>query len=466
MSYAEEAVTVAGTLEYSEEEREMGTRNIKSLFIHYSVVTFWGMLAQAVMVIAEGIIIGNALGRSGLATISIVMPIETLNLALGTGLGIGISSLAAIKLGDGDEEGARKTFSTVFWFMAIVMIVFSGLVFFNAGTVAAFLGAPAELVHECVIFIKAFMLGLPFCVLGQILGSVLRVDEKPGIASFAMGAASMTALAILYYGVMVLKIGILGAGIYYGCTLGLSFLAILYFLYNKNTIFKIRLSDLKIDFTLVAASFKIALPYLGFQAAIFISTLVINHLLGRYGSDLELAAFGIINSYIAYTVMIFSQTMANGLQPIASFNYGAGKPGRLLELLRSGIRIHLLVLIAVSLPVVIFAPVIIRLFAGGDAELIVTGARAIRLFTCMTSLGMTAYFISCYYQSVEKVRISIIIGISRYVVVIPLMFLLSSVLGVMGVWYSQFLSDLLAFCLAIGFIVKETRRLKAQQSGL
>lgn len=216
----------------------------------------------------------------------------------------------------------------------------------------------------------------------------------------------------------------------------------------------------------MAASFKIALPYLGFQAAIFISTLVINHLLGRYGSDLELAAFGIINSYIAYTVMIFSQTMANGLQPIASFNYGAGKPGRLLELLRSGIRIHLLVLIAVSLPVVIFAPVIIRLFAGGDAELIVTGARAIRLFTCMTSLGMTAYFISCYYQSVEKVRISIIIGISRYVVVIPLMFLLSSVLGVMGVWYSQFLSDLLAFCLAIGFIVKETGRLKAQQSGL
>lgn len=111
-----------------------------------------------------------------------------------------------------------------------------------------------------------------------------------------------------------------------------------------------------------------------------------------------------------------------------------------MELLRSGIRIHLLVLIVVSLPVVIFAPAIIRLFAGGDAELIVTGARAIRLFTCLTSLGMTAYFISCYYQSVEKVRISIIIGISRYVVVIPLMFLLSSVFGVMGVWYSQFLS--------------------------
>ena len=66
----------------------------------------------------------------------------------------------------------------------------------------------------------------------------------------------------------------------------------------------------------------------------------------------------------------------------------------------------------------------------------------------------------------EKVRISIIIGISRYVVVIPLMFLLSSVFGVMGVWYSQFLSDLLAFCLAIGFIVKEAGNLKAQQSGL
>lgn len=453
-------------LECSEEERELGTRNVKSLFIHYSIVTFWGMLAQAVMVIAEGVIIGNALGRSGLATISIVMPIETLNLALGTGLGIGISSLAAIKLGDGDVEGARKVFSTVFWFMAILMTGFSALVFFNAGTVAVFLGAPAELISECVIFIRAFMFGLPFCVLGQILGSVLRVDEKPGIASFAMGAASMTALAILYYAVMVLKIGILGAGIYYGCTLGLSFAAIFYFMFNRDTIFKIRLRDLKIDFSLVAASFNIALPYLGFQAAIFISTLVINNLLGRYGSDLELAAFGIINSYIAYTIMIFSQTMANGLQPIASFNHGAGKTGRLLELIRVGIRIHLLVLLAVSLPVVIFAPAIIRLFAGGDKELIVTGARAIRLFTCMTSLGMTAYFISCYYQSVEKVKASIIIGISRYIVVIPLMFLLSSLFGVMGVWYSQFLADLLAFILAIGFMMKETGKLKAQKDGV
>ena len=45
MSYAEEAVTVAGAVEYSEEEREMGTKDIKSLFIHYSVVTFWGILA-------------------------------------------------------------------------------------------------------------------------------------------------------------------------------------------------------------------------------------------------------------------------------------------------------------------------------------------------------------------------------------------------------------------------------------
>ncbi len=448
------------TNDINDSERELGTKDIKSLFVHYSIVTFWGMLAQAIMVICEGIIIGNALGRSGLATISIVMPLETLNLALGTGIGLGVSSLAAIKLGDGDKEGARKCFSTVFWFTAIIMIIFSALVYINAEAIAIAFGSPESLIGECVIFIKTFMIGLPFCVLGQVIGAVLRVDEKPGIASFAMGAASLAALAILYYSVMVLKIGILGAGIYYGCTLGLSFLAIFYFLFSKSTLFKIHFSDLKIDFSMVFGSLKIAFPYIAYQLIYFIYTLVVNNLLGTDESGIHLAAFGVLNSYIVYTILIFTQTMSNGMQPIASYNYGAKRRDRLLELLKTSIGIHMVVLIALNVLVLIFAPSIIKIFAVGDEQLIETGSLVIRVYTGLSCLGFTAYFISCYYQAIEKIKKSVLMGTSRYILAIPFMFILFNMFGIMGVWCSQLIADAIAFIIAFVLVLKDMRRMK------
>lgn len=444
----------------NKQERELGTKPIPKLFFKYSIVTFWGMLAQAIMVILEGVIIGNSLGRNGLAVIAIVMPIETLNLALGGGLGIGMSSICAIKLGKKDEEGARRAFASSFWFMAIIMGLFSMILFLFAQQVAKFLGAPADIINDCVIFIRVFSFGLPFAVLGQGLSAVLRTDEKPGIASFAMGASSLIALAILYYTIFVKRIGILGVGIYYALTLGITFLTVFYFVFNKNTIFKIKFQDIKIDFSLVGSVFKIALPYLLFQASLFLCSLVVNHVLGYYGSAVDLASFGIISSYVAYTILIFSQTMANGLQPIASFNYGAKRYDRLNQLLNVSIKSHLVVILIVTAPIIIFTPQIMHIFAGGDAELITVGTTAIRIYNLMSVLGFTSYFISCYYQAVEKIGLSIIISTLRYLIAIPVMLVLSRFLGSMGVWYSQPIADTLAFVLSIILITKEIKRIK------
>ena len=89
-------------------ERELGTAPIKPLFARYAAITFAGMLAQMVMVVLEGLIIGNGLGPLGLAAVTVILPLELLNLALGGALGMGTAAAAGQRLGSGDTAGAQN----------------------------------------------------------------------------------------------------------------------------------------------------------------------------------------------------------------------------------------------------------------------------------------------------------------------------------------------------------------------
>ena len=77
-------------------ERELGTAPIKPLFARYAAITFAGMLAQMVMVVLEGLIIGNGLGPLGLAAVTVILPLELLNLALGGALGMAVAVVGTI----------------------------------------------------------------------------------------------------------------------------------------------------------------------------------------------------------------------------------------------------------------------------------------------------------------------------------------------------------------------------------
>ncbi|QXE18062.1 MATE family efflux transporter [Clostridium sp. 001] len=443
-------------------DRELGTKPVKSLYARYSFVTLVGMIAQCVMVMFEGVIIGRGLGTLGLATVSIIMPLENLSLALGGFFGVGISSIAAIKLGDNDHEGARKVFAQGFWFCTIFMIVLSILIFTNVGRVAGFLGATSQITGDVVKFIKIFMIGYPFCVIGQMLCYVLRVDEKPGIASFFMSFASIVALAELFLSVVVFKIGITGAAIYYALSIGLWFGCIYYFLLDKNTLFKIKVSDLKIDFTNIAAALKTGIPFFIIQAGTFIFGIVINNMLGKLGNEVDIAAFSIINGYVIYILMMICNAMLGGVQPIASYNYGAKNKSRLKELIKVSVSSNFIIVMILVIITEIFAKPIISAFAGNNAGLVNSATLYTRIVVSFAAFGFTSNLISGYYQAVDKVAVSTVIGISRYVLfAIPLIFILVKPFGMMGIWYSQPVADILACLLSLILLAREIKSINS-----
>ncbi|MFQ9181177.1 MAG: MATE family efflux transporter [Eggerthella lenta] len=430
---AEDATAVAVT----DEDRELATKPVHGLVVKYSLITLIGMAAQAGMVILEGVIIGNGLGSFGLAVVGIIMPLELLNLALGGSLGMGVATVAGNRLGAGDMAGARKAFGQGFWLSTYLILAVSALIFIFAPQIALMLGATPDLVDGVVTFMRIFVCFYPFCILGQMMSSVLRVDEKPGLATAAMFGSAVLAIVWLYCSIFLANMGVAGAAVYYGLSIGLWFVAVFYFVFSKHTKFKIAFSDMKLEGKLCKEILTIGLPTFLVQAASLLYTIVINNYLGVLGGDLEIGAFAILNGYLVYILNMMWLCSTYGVQPLASVNNGAKRPDRLKTLIRASLVDTAAAIAVVSALFILCAVPICTIFCGASPTLIALAAANTLPLCLLACLGSASNVMSAYFQAVDKVVIATVLGMSRYLLfTVPCIIIMSSFMGITGVWWA------------------------------
>ena len=447
------------------EDRELGTSPVPKLFIKYSSIAFMGMLAQIIMVIIEGIIMGNGLGSHGLACVSIIMSIELLNVALGSALAVGVSTVAGARLGAGDKGGASHAFSQGFWLTTVLIVVLVALAELFTPQLVGFLGATPDIFDDSVGAIRVFLLCLPFCVIGQMLCGMLRIDEKPKAAATIQMVSAVVAILWLAASTFVFKFGVTGAGIYYGLSIGIWFAVIYYFVGGKRSVFQLKASDIKLEPKLCLQIIKVGSPLFLLQAASSVYTTVVNNQLGVLGSSLDIAAFAVINGYVVYIIMMVVQAITFGVQPIAAYNAGAKAYGRLKELVKTSLVVQVGVVAVLTVALWCGAYPVCLLFAG-DPELATVSADATRIVILLGALGWSSQVVSSYFECVEKVGIATVLGIARYIVfTIPAVYALGGMMGVEGVWWAQPVADVLTFVLTLAFVAYEMKRLSALEHG-
>lgn len=323
-------------------------------------------------------------------------------------------------------------------------------------------GATADILADTVAGIRTFGLLLVFTVMGQMLVAVLRLDEKPQPAANIMMVAAVVAAVWLALSTFVFGFGVAGAGIYYGLSIGLFSLAIFYFLDGKRSQFKIRAEDARPDWALYGEFFKIGLPYFLIQGGTFVFNTVANNLLGVFGGEsgsLYIAAFGVINGYVIYVVMMVVTAFTYGVQAIAPINNGARLFSRMRELLRASLVTQIVVTAALTVVIWVAAYPICGFFAG-DPELTQICGDATRICILACALGYTLMMMSAYFQSVESIVLATVLGLSRYVIFsVPVLYLMGSMLGVPGIRWGIVVADVLTGILCIGCAVWESARL-------
>ena len=449
----------------SSEDLELLTQPVKPTYNKYSLITFRGMLAQIIMVVLEGVIMGLGLGAHGLACVSIIMSVEYINLSFGNLFGTGVPTVVGNRLGAGDAKGAQHAFSQGFW-MTVYVAVAVGVVFEIFPTqLAIFFGATEDILADSVIGIRAFGFFLPFTIIGQMVAATLRVDEKPQQSANLMTVSAVIAIAWLALSVLVLNMSTLGAGIYYGLTIGIWALGIIYFVGDKASL-KILAKDMVPDLAIWGEIFKIGLPFFVTQLGTFVYNVVAANTIGALGGEnasLYIGAFGVISGYIVYILMMFSNVLTYGMQPIASTNNGAKKYDRLKEVLNYSTIAQVVVITALSVLVWIFATPIANFFDGGDVVLTEAVVQACRIFILVAALGFLGTHTSSYLQCVEKILPATIVSLLRYVILAcPLMVLVGNAFGnITGVWVGLLVADIACGVICIAITVLENKRLSS-----
>lgn len=439
-----------------EEERELASQPIPGLVRKYTIVTGQGMLAQIIMVVLEGLVMGWGLGAHGLACVSIIMSVEYINLAFGNLFGTGVPAVVGNLLGAGDIKGASKAFSQGFWLTTIVSVLLAVVMAVFTEPICAFFGATPDIMADTVAGVRTFAVLLPLTVIGQMVTAVMRVDEKVQVQANLMTVSAIVAICWLALSTFVLKFGVMGAGVYYGLSIGIWAIGIFWFIGGKKSQLQISLADLKLDLAVCGQILKIGFPFFLVQGATFIFNTVANSLLG----SLYIAAFGVINGYILYITMMVAQCFSYGLQPIAAFNAGAKAWARLKETLSCTLKYQVVTLALVTVALWLAATPVCAFFAGSDPALVEVAANATRTVILAVALGYLAMTMSIYFQAVEKVGVATFTGLLRYVICsVPLMYLLGNMMGVEGVWIALVVADAITGIISIALAAHESKRL-------
>ena len=211
---------------------------------------------------------------------------------------------------------------------------------------------------------------------------------------------------------------------------------------------------------IIRDTISIGMPQFMMNMAACLVVLLINHGLVRHGGDLAVGAYGIVNRLVFVMVMIvigFNQAM----QPIAGYNYGANQMPRVMQAFKLTVIAATMVTTTAFLVFMIGADYVVRAFTTDSrlAQLSADGLRIVVLVFPIVGLQMV---VSNYFQSIGKPGKSIILSMSRQVLVlIPSLLILPNFFGVEGVWWSMPLSDFIATMLAVVMMAIEIRRYRA-----
>lgn len=187
---------------------------------------------------------------------------------------------------------------------------------------------------------------------------------------------------------------------------------------------------------------------------------IMNLVLGSFGGNNDIAAFSLINGYIFYVLNIVTTSLMQGMQPIASDNYGAKLPNRLAQLLKISIIVNTIVVAAITVIFALFAHSIAAVFTTSVPVINITSTSGI-IVVGLTAIGSNVNMLSGYYQAIGKAGVSTFLGILKFLIcATPLALLFAYTLGMKAIWFAQPVSDIISFAVVIFLLVKEMGAIK------
>ena len=422
---------------------------VHRVIVTMAIPTIISMLVTGLYNIADTFFVGK-IDTQATAAVGIVFSLMFFVQAMGFFFGHGSGNYISRELGARRRENAVKMASTGFFssfFFGLVILVL-GEIFLTP--LSLMLGSTATILPYTEDYMQVILLGAPFLTSSLTLNNQMRLQ---GNANFAMyGIVTGAILNVLLDPFFIFTCGLGVSGAAWATVVGqvVSFV-ILFFMARRGENIAIRFRNFSPSIQRYKEIFYGGSPSMMRQGLACVATMSLNFAAGAYG-DSAIAAMSIVSriAMLSFAVVI---GLGQGFQPVCGFCYGAGLYGRLKEAYKFTVTIGTFFLIVLAIIGWMISGTLIGVFRD-DPEVIAIGIVALRWQLCVFPVNALILASNMLAQTCRKPwRANILAAARQGLFFIPLIFILPSYFGLLGVEMCQAVSDVLSFTLTVPIVI-------------
>ncbi len=412
---------------------DLGTAPLSRLFWRYVTPTVAAMLITGIYVTIDGIFVGHVLGQDGMAGLMLAYPICAVLYAVGALIGMGASSLVSFYLGQGNPAKARHIVGNalVMVLLASALLSFIGIRY--GEPMLAWMGAEGEIFSAGLSYLQAYAWLGVFAVLSMAFSSLLRNDGRPGFVTLIMVVGGLLNVLLDYLLMVVFPFGLAGVATATMLSQAVTGLACLWHFFTPRSQLRISWDTLRPDLRLMGETVRLGIS--SFLMYLYLSVVLALHnkALLAVGTSLHVAAYGVISYTEAFFYLVF-EGIAMGIQPIASFNAGAGHWRRVLRIRNLALGVTLGIALCAMFPLYLWPEAAVYLFAGDNATLLPVASLGIWLYFWGLPMEGLLLVGATYFQAINRARIASLLTGGKLVLIGGFLWGFSTLWGVPGVW--------------------------------
>lgn len=425
----------------------LGTAPIGKLLLKLSIPTVIAQLINMLYNIVDRIYIGHIPGEGSLALtgVGVCMPIIMIISAFAALVSSGGAPRASIYMGKQEEESAEKILGNCFSLQIIISLILTAVLLIWSKDLLLAFGASENTIGYATDYMRIYAFGTLFVQLTLGMNSFITAQgfTTVSMVSVVIGAVcNITLDPVFIFG---FHMGVKGAALATILSQGISMIWVVLFLCGSKTQLHLRTKYMRLEPKVILPCVALGLATFIMQASESIVSVCFNSSLLRYGGDIAVGAMTILTSVMQFA-MLPLQGIAQGAQPISSYNYGAKKADRVKKTFRLLV-ITCFVYSTLLWTAVELIPKAFIIIFTSDADLITFSAPMLRIY--LGGLCLFGIQVACQmtFTSLGKAVNSIIVAVVRkFVLLIPLIYIVPHIVSdpTTGVYMAEPIADVIA----------------------
>ena len=454
-------------------ETALGTMPVGKLLFQLAVPTIAAQIINALYNMVDRIYIGRLPGGEGplaIAGLGIAFPIIMIISAFASMIGMGGSPRVSIKMGQQDYDGAEKILGNAVTALIALAVPLTLFFYLAKEPLLSIFGATDNILPYANDYLSIYLLGSIFVMFSLGLNSFITCQgfARTSMLTVLIGAVLNIVLDPIF--IFVMGLGVKGSALATVISQGISAAWVLGFLTGKKTDLKIRRKNLRLEAKVLLPVIALGIAPFIMQSTESLVQITLNSGMKRYGGANADSLVSVTT--IAISAMQFLSMpalgLAQGAQPIISFNYGS----RNMDRVKKAFRLLFVITVAYTLGIwalsMAVPQIYIYLFSSGEAarQLSVLGRPMIRIFMGGFLFIGAQYACQNTFMALGRAKISLVMALLRKIILlIPLALILPLFLGTTGIFTAEPIADILASAVTTGVFFFTSKKLLVYTPG-